>query len=74
MRLSDALDGRRAVRPMGRMGASAAMPSGESLTSTLSPPVAGSLARAFLAAGCHAAVLLLREGVLSVDVVRDRGR
>lgn len=49
------------------------MPSGDSLTSMLSPPAWGSLARAFLPLeGCHDAVLTA-EGVLSVDVVRDSG-
>ena len=65
--------GRRAVSPTGRMGASAALPSGDSLTSMLSPPAWGSLARAFLPLeGCHDEVLMV-EGVLSVDVVRDNG-
>lgn len=74
MRLSDARDARRAVRPTGRVGASAAMPSGDSLTSTRSPPATGELARALLPpGGCHDAVPGA-AGVLSADAVRDSGR
>ena len=74
MRHSEALDGRRAVSPTGRIGASAAVPSDDNLTSMLSPPATGSLALAFLPLeGCHDDVPTT-EGVLSVDIERDRGR